>query len=369
MVLSIKNIMSQLIKPNHESHYPKLSLIKNNDLLSAEQESLFDEIEKLKESSNITFISSVLEETTVPNGYIQRLGFTTVAGFNYDAVIGIPTNRQVTDIPNIHTSAWLTTSRGHYEHMIRKFIHEGVPSIFVGAEGSYHESIKIPRLNNITLAKSAAAVLSFSQEISSSLKYSIDPNKRLLYGESRSAMVAMGILALANSFNQEILFADLIAPCFPRKFELSDAMNLSRHIIHEPVSVVKLAGKVGLGRLLHYPSTIDLHPTSIASQVAIGPTLLSGEAGELAKFIDEESIIHITCFNDDFASMPSEWMKLFKNYKNVRITILDGSHLTIVDPETLYYLIARNKSFLQEYNDNPNKMNGQKIFDQAHLLV
>jgi hypothetical protein len=361
--------MSQLFNLKHEQYNPQFRFTKNKELLTTEHEHFLNDIEDLKESSKIVSISDILEETTIPNGYIQRLGFTTLAGYSYDAVLGIPTNRQVTDIPNLHTSAWLTTSRGHYEHMIRKFVFEGVPSIFVGAEGSYHDSMKPPRLNGITLTKSAAAVLRFSEEISSSLKYIIDPTKRLLYGESRGAMVGMGIIALAKAFDQDILFADLIAPCFPRKFEISDAINLSKHIIHEPVSVVQLAGKVGPGRLIHYPSTLDLHPTSFASQVAIGPALFSGEAGELAQLIDEEKIIHITCFNDDFASMPMQWLQIFKNYKDVRITLLDGTHLTIADPETLYYLVARNKSFRLEHDLNPNNLNGQRIFDQAHELV
>jgi hypothetical protein len=182
-------------------------------------------------------------------------------------------------------------------------------------------------------------------------------------------MVGMGLIALDAMFDQDVVFADLTAPCFPRKAEARDILKLSGHLISEPRSIIQLAGRLGMSRLIHYPSTIDPHPYSVAHQIGIGPALFSGEAGDLARLITNDKIIHITCFNDDFASMPKEWRKIFANHPGVKVTLLDGSHLTIADPDTLSIILARNKTFQKAYETDKTNIDGQAIFNDAHRLV
>ncbi len=329
---------------------------------------LFERLNWLKVSSSFQEKPQLLSEETIDNGYIQRYGFITNLGYAYDAAVGIP-NVLSTDIPAIQTSAWVTSSRGHNEHTLRRFVENGLPFIFVGPEGSYRPDGKYPiPKEGISLASSAAAVLNFTTEIASGYHYTLDQKKRILIGESRGAMAGMGMLALDELFGQDIVFADLTAPCFPRKAELKDLLGLSGHLISEPKSILKLAGKLGLSRLIHYPSTIDPHPYSIAHQIGMGPALFSGEAGDLARLITNDKIIHITCFDDDFASMPKVWREIFANHKNVRITPLEGSHLTIADPETLDYILARNHAFRNAHVAK-KELDGQQIFNDAHNLI
>lgn len=167
----------------------------------------------------------------------------------------------------------------------------------------------------------------------------------MLIGESRGAMVGMGVLALDKVFNQDVRFADLTAPCFPRKFKLSDVLLLSSQIIREPISTAQLARKLTSKRLIHYPGTVDLNPYSVAHQLAMTLAIFSGEAGEMAKLIDDDKICHITSFQSDKASMLNHWRGIFKNHANVRITPLPGSHLTLADPETHAYIMARGLAF------------------------
>lgn len=304
-----------------------------------------------------------------PYGIINRYGFTTKSGHSFAAAVGIPKNNQITTIPTVFTTAWFTSTEGHNEHTLRSLVKEGVPTIMIGAEGSYHKNdCKLPNYHT-RLAGSAAAVLNFTGVICHDYPTEIDEHERSVIGESRGAMTAMGILAMDKSFDQDVRYADITAPCFPRKILPKDILKLSGHIIHEPLSVSRLAGKIGRKRLIHYPSTIDLHPVSISSQLAIGVALFNGDTGEMARLIDKDKIIHITCYNDDFASMPKIWKGIFKNHSGVRITLLDGSHLTIADPQTLDFIIARRKSFQIENNEHRLDMDGQRIFDRAHQLV
>jgi hypothetical protein len=195
----------------------------------------------------------------------------------------------------------------------------------------------------------------------------MDERKRIVIGESRGAMVGMGLAALASFFDQEVVFSDITAPCFPRHFEIKDAVNFSKHLVREPFELIKVGARLTMRRLIHYPATLDPHPFALAHQLATWLPLRSGEAGDLARLIDNDALMHITTYDDDYASMDSEWRKLFENYPNIRITSLPGSHLTLADPETLQYLIARHVSY-HRFSKLPDATTDD-IFDFAHTLI
>ena len=296
-------------------------------------------------------------------GRIHRQGFTTRAGHSYAALVCMP-NDPRTDIPTIATTAWFTSTEGHNEHTARVFMRHGNPVVMVGAEGSEHTKSSP---FGITLARSAAAVLQFARE--AAYKTEIDCSRRYLIGESRGAMVGMGIIALAETFDQEVLFADLTAPCFPRRFHAArDILTLAKHVSREPRTVIDLAGKLPIKLLFHYPATVDPNPGAFVHQLAIGTALFSGEAGELARAIPREQPMHVTTYDDDAASMHKVWVELFEHHANIRVTPLAGSHLSLADPQTLRYLIARNNIF-QEQIAAQGSVDAQAIFEEAHQKV
>lgn len=327
-----------------------------------------ERLAELASSAQLVRGVNLLNMESVRDGYLERYGFITASGYAYDAIVGIPRD-QTTDIPVLATSAWFTSSRGHNEHAMRNLMRTGSPIIFVGPEGSYRPSnLPLPK-TGISLAGSAAAALSFARTAADQHHNIIDNNKRLVIGESRGAMIGMGLLAMDNYFGQDIVFADLTAPVFPRSLEVKDIPRLVDYVRRAPISIGKDAAHLALKHLVHYPATLDLHPYALAHQIAMSPAIFSGEAGDLAKLIPKDKIIHITCFKDDSVTMRGEWESLFANHPNVRITPLDGSHLTIGDPETLDYILARNKAFHAEYAQYGAELTGDIVFDGAHQLI
>lgn len=330
-----------------------------------------EHIEELRNNSEITHWELLCEPETIEGiGTLQRIGFVTRRGYAYSALIGTPETPEST-VPVIGTSAWTTSTEGHNEHTVRNFMRAGNYVFFVGGEGSYEPDVKPTPNGPITLADSAAATLNFTHHTARELiaeGHDVDPDKRLVIGESRGGMVGMGILALSEEFGQEIVAADFAAPCLPRKLKAGDVKNLFGQIKKEPGELVRLAGKLTLSRLIHYPGTIDLSPYSVKHQLAIGFALFSGEAGALARHIDKDALIHITVFASDIASMHDDWAEIFKNHKNVRITPLPGSHMTIMDLETLRFTIARNKA-AQICFAEAEPLTQNSVFDAAHLLV
>ena len=168
----------------------------SNERLSPQNSGDFlnqDHIEQLKDGSEIVYWKEIAEPEYISGvGILRRIGFTTKNGYSYSSLIGIPETMEC-NVPIIGTSAWFTSTEGHNEHTVRNFMRAGNIVFFVGAEGSYEPEEKIDPKQPITLADSAAAVLNFSYHAAQDLKNydcDVDPEKRILIGESRGGMVS-----------------------------------------------------------------------------------------------------------------------------------------------------------------------------------
>lgn len=330
----------------------------------------FEEVKRLTSFRSVRLLSTA----KVDEGVITTYGLVDAAGYARAGVVSMPhQDLQTTNIPAIATAAWLTSNRGHNEHTQRKFMEAGVPMILEGAEGSYRPPIwqMRPPKAGINLANSAGSLLTFSNWIVGDIYPELlNPFQREVIGESRGAMVGMGVVAFAAYFDQEVVLADLTAPCFPEKLSRQNAWELKNQLLSEPKTVGKLAGKLALKLLMHYPSTIDVHPYAVMHQIGILPALVSGEAGDLAELINDQPIVHVTCFDEDLASMSDGWVSRFKHNPNSRVTPLEGSHLTIADPQTLQFVLARNYAYQQlTASHGKGNFSGDDVFDLSHAVA
>lgn len=324
-------------------------------------------IDELRAGSEMTW-HEYADPKFVPGvGTLRRIGVQTTQGYTYDTLVGIPEKPECA-IPVIGTTAWTTSLRGHNEHVVRNLMRSGNYVMYVGAEGSYVPDEPVTPTSPISLAASAAAVLNFSYHMAQELRQSghnIDEEKRFVLGESRGAMVAEGIDALASEFAQDILFADQVAPCLPEKLQsINDVLRLTEQIAKEPREMYKLLGSLTLSRLKYYPHTLDIRVQCLRNQLVIGGALFSGETGALSQHTPDSTLKHITVFENDFASNRAWWEQRYGESQQVRITPLAGGHMTIADLETLRYVIGRNK-VAQEFVNNGQSMTDQ-IFDLSH---
>ncbi len=331
-----------------------------------------DHIEELKINSEIVLWDEYASPVIVPGvGTLIRIGIQTKQGYTYDTLVGIP-ERPECSIPIVGTTAWTTSLRGHNERLVRNMIRAGNYVFFVGHEGSYIPNDIVKPDSPITLANSAAAVLNFSYHIGNELhkkNHDIDPVKRLGLGESRGAMIAEGLDALANDFGQEMVFIDEIAPCLPEKLDsLHDFYKLAEQIAKEPLEMYRLLGKLTLSRLRYYPKTIDIRLDCLRHQVMIGGALFSGETGALARRVPKTTLKHISLFNNDFASDKSVWQTIYEDDPLTHIVTLPGGHMTIGDLQTMRYVIARNK-VAQESINSGIELTKETVFDIAHTRV
>ena len=290
------------------------------------------------------------------------------------AVLRAVAHEPITEVSIGLTPAWWTSTRGHNRHTIEHFMRLGVSGIAIGIEGSYRNPDKVPftlhmqSLQEHSLLRSAHHMHKILDTIQSNNdKLHIETEDMILLGESRGAMVGKGVLALADLYKRNIPYADLTAPCFPQKFSISKTPDLLKQIAQEPWEFAKLVGSISLRNMVHYPASLDAHPKAIMNNILAGPTLFSGESGELANLIPKEQNMHITTFHDDFASMPHVWEDIYAEHQNVRIERIEGAHLTIAHSKTLEHIDKRIFALLIEMEHCGSRQADSIDFHKVHL--
>lgn len=353
LVMEITKTGLQIVR---DTNLAKAVASYNNPRLLDDEQAFLDHEhrEELLRESELTSWNEYADQEKIRGGVLRRAGVITRQGYEYDVLIGIP-DEPSTDVMSAGTTAWFTSVKsGHYEHLVRGIVEDGRYAVFVGAEGSYDSKLSPKPTSPISLANSAATVLSVvakSQEILCAEGHDVDQENLLLAGESRGGMTMMGVLALEAMYGKDTLLADNIAPCIPKAMSKpGDALRLMEQISKEPLELAKLLGKLGLVRLVHYPGTIDLSPRSVAHQLQIGGALFNGEAGALGRHVPKHKLLHIGLFNGDFASMPGEWQLIFSEHENVRILSGPGSHMSIVDLDTKRNMRARAHAALRAHH-------------------
>lgn len=337
-----------------------------------EFEKQFEKKKRLIDGSRIKKMENLRRPRRYRYGTIRDIGFTTIDGYSYSVIVGEPKN-PTSAVPLIETTAWFMGLEGYYRHEALSYMREGNFVVIVGAEGSHRScGDRGGRLGGITLEKSASAVLNFCGEVVG-IHDELDQDAYLLKGASRGAMVGMGIQALAQDYDKSVLYADLMAPCFPRPFNpFTDTLGLIRFLIEEPQTLVSLGYEMPLSLARRYHASIDLHPASLAHQLAITSPLFSGEAGELARSINRsvDPQMHITTFGRDVLSMHDDWVDIFEGYPGVRLTPLDGSHLALADKQTDAFQHARNLAVQNQIRaGKPIDAHAVSAFAHEHVEV
>lgn len=264
-------------------------------------------------------------------------------------------NEQQTDQPIVFTSAWYTSDRGHNRHTALKFAELGYPVVFIGPEGNVRPSsiellgkftVGLPglinKLGDIELAQSAHNIHQILDGLAEGQHHDIDFNNIIWFGESRGAMIGMGVLAFAPHHDRRIEAAEMIAPCFPEPTTLKELFANKEQLLREKDRLGEVGRGISKAYRKHIHSTLNLSPLSILYQAAMFPTLISGQAGELAKAIPvDETDIDITNFASDLVSKPLVWQRIFAHHHQVIFHLTDGSHMTVAEKPTARAVLTR----------------------------
>lgn len=340
--------------------------------LLAEHDYYFPYVE-IPDSTVASYITDIQKPSQHSRGTVYTDGVTMTDGHTYAVIRGVP-NDPICDFSVVMTTAWLTSPRGHNRHTAEHFMRMGIPITLVGAEGSYRDDQKLvsrsstQRFSNISVTTSAHNFHEILNTVDQLVQGdTVDTGYAVVLGESRGGMVGEAAIAIAPHHGRKIIYSDLTAPCFPNGLNLADLPEIVVQFAREPLELVRSVGSFTLGRLIHYPETLDLHLLAVLNNLATIPALINKDTGDMARRIPRLHNQHITVFNNDVICDADGWRNLLKNHPNVRIMPIDGAHVTIAHPTTLSHIDARILQLIAEI-DSANSMDpGDIDFRRVHL--
>lgn len=291
-------------------------------------------------------VANVQEIPAYPSKYgeIKREIYEMEDGTLYPVVAGVPNNIRSDTLIGF-TTAWLTSTRGHNMRTLLSMIKHGYPTVMIGPEGEEKNH------NHPLAARFVHAMRGNMHKVSHDMNRILDqriehmdvePNQIIGLGESRGAMEGFGLGVEQYSGNRKLMYGDFTAPCFARKARISEVPGVLLQLIPEANTLLKLGVElVSEPYVKHYPATLHSDPEYYAKELLKVPMLLSGQAGQLAKELPEDTPMHIRIFKKDRWSQAEEWQKIFRDHCNVTLELTEGYHLDIANKTTLKNIEAR----------------------------
>lgn len=241
----------------------------------------------------------------------------TVKSFN-------PHNR-LTNTAVTMTVPWLTEPAGYNTHMALTLAKLGFPVDLISAERNMQL--------NPHLGKSAHNQLEISEL--TAMKHNRDPEKLIVTGVSRAAMIGLLLTALAEDHGHEVVYGDYVVPCYPQSLTIG---KLGKHALM-PFSEMRTLRHVldfPFRTLQHYPTTFSIKPKRWVNHIAAMPELTSGIAGEAVQFIPRDTRGHLTAFRGDVMSQGENWQNLFADFPNMEVDLINGGgHLSCASPQAM----------------------------------
>lgn len=276
-----------------------------------------------------------------------------------NVLVGEPRDR-ITDVPVFFTTPYLTGIDGYNRNIAHQTTAMGYPTVLVGPYGGvHHEDGRKPALFPETIGRTVLGMEAIYDELSESSSYDL---RRIRLGESRGAMMALAGMGIEKPGST--LYADLVAPCFPRPPKLHEIPALAVQPTREAITTLRslphIVGKsireLSFDRLKYLMRTGNdiRHREYILGAAGIGLALMYGKTGAFAGHIARSQPMHIRFFESDDMSMSDEWQTIFAGYPHVAVEHAPGSHMRIADPNlhSLDNTRARLKALGEELKAN-----------------
>ncbi len=318
-----------------------------------------------------------------PQGTTIEEVVTLANGRHYEAVSGVPAEKR-TDVKVVEGTALGTSIHGHNFYNLLQVMDEGFEGTLIGPEGGHAKwlaALKDP----VGFAKNLASISIWEtagnmHEILNALEES-PPDERqpvVKLGESRDAAIAFGFAARADEFDREVIFTDAIAACFAEGKPLTLSPNLiprAGEVFGQIGSLAWHSARMNLAhprRALHYARTVNPNPYFLLHVAATVPTLVSGQAGELARRVDADARMYLTHFTGDPWAEPPDWLELFKDHELITHDERPGDHGGIAKAETQRDRRARVGRLGHELatnRDDIERIDWERVYTGGQLAV
>lgn len=214
----------------------------------------------------------------------------------------------------------------------------------VGEMGMYSLVVGPEENHSISLTESAHnmhAILDNADELGFWL-----PNLIVGGGDSRGAMIMNGVMALNKRMQREIVDAFIVDPCLAERIQYWRPRVLGHYATKFGVEVISLGRQIGRMPNTEKIEHIERLDFSPARTLRTGLPLRTGEAGDLAQQLNSEQKAHVVLFLSSLANQYKVWQRIYAQYSNVSVGMVDGSHLSLLRRD----IRRARQGYLEEVN-------------------
>lgn len=257
------------------------------------------------------------------NARIVKERVTMENGATYEVTQSLARKRSL-DIGITATAAWLTHEQGLNRDRMLRAAKLGVDYVFVSPQ---------QRLDSIGhFGRSVCNIIRINDYMGE--RHDRDVDHLWVDGISRGGMHGLGVMAKAPYLdNKKAIYSDIMVPCFPEGINLlRDIPRMVELLRNEAGATIEFT-KLPLNSLITYPRTMAFHPRMLFQHLKEVPALLSGEVGDAARHMPDDTFAYVTNYMGDLMGQGSRWMPIFDQYDNVIVeNNAGGGHLSIVAP-------------------------------------
>jgi hypothetical protein len=150
-------------------------------------------------------------------------------------------------------------------------------------------------------------------------------------GLSKSCITSMLMVGRTSDYGLKIPYIDGIDPSGEHPWGIGDLKDLSRIGIGTLVELKEVAEILAENSIAKLPEVLRRHllmsPRSTLGHLAAAKSLVLSEAGKYFLTPNEDSIMHITCFEGSWFNQHSGWMERLGGLANVHVNPERGGHL------------------------------------------
>lgn len=281
--------------------------LSRNEDLYFEEPQIFQKVEDVKVTPNNTVTSLQHQHREKRReGALDYYAVTMQNNAQYDLVKATPRNPE-TEVGVTATTAWLTGTNGLNKRNLIAQMNAGMPASLLSTarQAGYKPSLEQAAHNQLAIMRTLA-----------DNDFSLDPQNITISGISRGSMVGIGMNALAERHDWNVMYSDLTVPCFPDKLNPKEFKKYSKLLGSEVLALVGIFS-IPPSTLRHYAGTVDLSRSGLRYAVNTIGELTSGNAGKLADSMPEDTSAYILGFEGDVMSDIHKYEERLSNHPNI----------------------------------------------------
>lgn len=267
------------------------------------------------------------------DGYFEDRRYTFSDGSSYDVQRFEPATRRY-NIGVAYMTPWCTDLPGFNTEMGKVLAATGSHIVAIGPErspfGRAARKLAKTMLKNTALLPHDAftgdrIIASIEQE------RHVEPDIAMTVGYSRGGMGGNGLIAYGAAKGRSYVFNKHIDPCIERPVEKEDVpiRELPVYLaLQEPVELVAALTEYSPKQLWRLRKTIQLHPSFVMNQIAVGVDLFRGPTGNFIANLPTHTALHVDQFSGSRFNQNADFAAAYKPFSNILVESHSGTHMT-----------------------------------------